>query len=173
MRDDTGPRLGVRLAGSADADAAGRLLDAFNREYDEPTPGPERLAARVRELLAGGDTAVLVGGAGPDGLAVLRFRAALWTTALECYLAELYVVPALRGRGLGRALLEAAMDVARGRGADRMDLGTSDDDIAARALYERLGFTNREGGPGGPVMYVYECELSPRGRVAGTGQARR
>jgi ribosomal protein S18 acetylase RimI-like enzyme len=76
------------------------------------------------------------------------------------YLAELYVVPALRGRGLGRALLEAAMDVARERGADRMDLGTSDDDIAARALYERLGF-------------IYERELSPRGRVAGTGQARR
>jgi hypothetical protein len=54
-----------------------------------------------------------------------------------------------------------------------LDLGTSDDDIAARALYERLGFTNREGGPGGPVMYVYERALSPRGRGAGSGQARR
>jgi GNAT superfamily N-acetyltransferase len=157
--DDSGSRLGVRRAGPADADAVGRLLDAFNREYEEPTPGPERLAARVRELLAGGDTTVLVGGAGPDGLAVLRFRAALWTTALECYLAELYVVPPLRGRGLGRALLEAAMDLARERGADRMDLGTSEGDIPARKLYERLGFTNLEAGTDGHVMYVYEREL--------------
>jgi hypothetical protein len=40
-----------------------------------------------------------------------------------------------------------------------MDLGTSDDDVAARRLYESLGFTNRENGPDGPVMYVYEREL--------------
>jgi ribosomal protein S18 acetylase RimI-like enzyme len=157
--DDPGARLGVRLAGPADAEAVGRLLDAFNREFDEPTPGPRQLAARIRELLAGGDTAVLVGGAGPDGLAVLRFRPSLWSTALECYLAELYVVPPLRGRGLGRALLESAIELARERGADHMDLGTSEDDVAARRLYERSGFTNREGGADGPVMYVYEREL--------------
>ena len=102
---------------------------------------------------------MLLGGAGPDGIAVLRFRPALGTDALECYLAELYVVPPRRGRGLGRALMEAALDVARAEGADYMDLGTSEDDVAARALYESLGFTNREGGPGGPVMYVYERDL--------------
>ena len=149
----------MRAAGRADAEAVGRLLDAFNREFDEPTPGPQRLAARVRELLAGTDTAVLVGGTGPDGLVVLRFRAGLWSTALECYLAELYVVPPLRGRGLGRALLEAAIELARERGADHMDLRTSEADVAARALYERMGFSNREGGTDGPIMYVYEREL--------------
>ncbi len=149
----------VRVASAADAAAAGRLLDDFNREYDEPTPGPERLAERLRALLAGGDTVVLLTGEGPDGLAVLRFRPSLWSAGLECYLAELYVVPRLRGRGLGRALLTAAMGHARDRGADHMDLGTSEDDVAARALYERMGFTNREGLPDGPVMYVYEREL--------------
>lgn len=154
-----GPGPGVRSAGAGDVEAVGRLLDAFNREYDDPTPGPQALAVRVRELLSAGDTAVLVIGAGPDGLAVLRFRPALWSSALECYLAELYVVPSLRGRGLGRALLETGMALARDRGADRMDLGTSEDDTAARALYERAGFTNREGGHDGPVMYVYEREL--------------
>ena len=98
--------------------------------------------------MAGGDTAVLVGGAGPDGLALLRFRPSLWSGGLECYLAELYVVPALRGQGLGRALLDAAIALARERGADYMDLGTSEDDVAARALYESAGFTNREGRAG-------------------------
>lgn len=157
--DDREAEPAVRTAGSNDAEAIGRLLDAFNREYEDFTPGPERLAARIRDLLAGGDTAVLLAGAGPDGVAVLRFRPALWTEALECYLAELYVVPPLRGRGLGRALLEAAIDLARERGADHMDLGTSEDDVAARGLYERLGFTNREGGAAGPIMYVYERGL--------------
>ena len=51
------------------------------------------------------------------------------------------------------------MDVARERGATRMDLGTSTDDTAARALYEKLGFTNDERPPDGPVMLFYEREL--------------
>jgi ribosomal protein S18 acetylase RimI-like enzyme len=149
----------VRRATADDAEAVGRLLDDFNREFDEPTPGPQALAERVRELLAGGDTVVLLSGAGPDGLAVLRFRLSIWTEGLECYLAELYVVPERRGRGLGRALMEEAMEVARARGADYMDLGTSEDDVAARALYESLGFSNREGKPDGPLSYFYEREL--------------
>lgn len=134
------------------------LLHDFNREYDEPTPGPEVLAGRLRLLLAEGD-AVLIIGPGPDGLAVLRFRPAIWSEALECYLAELYVVPHRRGSGLGRALMEAAIALARREGADHMDLGTSEDDVAARSLYESMGFINREGRPDGPLSYYYERAL--------------
>ena len=153
------PDLAVRRAQAADADAIGRLLHDFNAEYDEPTPGPRKLAERMRRLLDGGDTAVLVGGAGPDGLAVLRFRPSIWTDGLECYLAELYVVPERRGRGLGRALMNAVLETARGEGADYIDLNTSEDDVAARALYESLGFVNRERGPDGPLSYYYERDL--------------
>jgi GNAT superfamily N-acetyltransferase len=150
---------GVRLAGAADADAIGRLLCAFNREFGEPAPEPPVLAGRIRQLLAAGDTVVLLGGDGPDGLAVLRFRAAIWSAGLECYLAELYVTPARRGRGLGRGLMEAALREARERGADTMDIGVDEPDRAARCLYESLGFTNRTDGADGPLMFCYEREL--------------
>ena len=102
---------------------------------------------------------MLVGGDQPDGLAVLRFRDALWDDGLECYLAELYVVPAKRGHGLGRALMNAAIDFARARGATYMDLNAAETDVAARALYESLGFSRTEGKPGGPINYYYEREL--------------
>jgi ribosomal protein S18 acetylase RimI-like enzyme len=148
----------IREAGRADADAVGRLLHAFNREFDEPAPEPPALAERIRQLLDGGDTLVLLAGDGPDGLAVLRFRAAIWSTGLECYLAELYITPARRGQGLGRELMEAALRAARDRGADTMDIGVDEPDVAARRLYESLGFSNRSGGDG-PLMYVYEREL--------------
>jgi ribosomal protein S18 acetylase RimI-like enzyme len=149
----------VRRATAEDAEAVGRLLDDFNREFDEQTPGAEALADRVRFLLGHGDTIVLVAGEGPDGLAVLRFRPAIWAATIECYLAELYVVPERRGQGLGRALMEEAMEAARAEGATYMDLGTGEDDVAARALYESLGFSNRGGKPDGPVNYFYEREL--------------
>ena len=153
------PSLEVRRATAADAREIGRLLHDFNTEYEDPTPGPEKLAERIMGLLAGGETAVLLGGAGPDGLAVLRFRPAIWSDALECYLAELYVAPARRGHGLGRVLMNAAMDLARAEGADYMDLGTSEADVVARALYESLGFSNREGKPDGPINFYYERTL--------------
>lgn len=149
----------IRRAELADADVVGQLLYDFNREYDEPTPDPPQMAARIRYLLREDHTVVLLGGAGPDGLAVLRFRPSLWSEALECYLAELYVVPERRGHGLGRALMNAAIEVARQAGADHMDLNTAEDDVAARALYESLGFSNREGKPDGPISYYYEREL--------------
>jgi ribosomal protein S18 acetylase RimI-like enzyme len=149
----------VRRADASDAEAVARLLHDFNEEFDEATPGPEALAERVRVLLDHGDTVILVGGDGPDGLAVLRFRPAIWTDAPECYLAELYVVPSRRGQGLGRAIMEAAIEAARAEGATYMDLGTAEDDTAARALYESLGFGNRGGKPDGPVNYFYEREL--------------
>jgi ribosomal protein S18 acetylase RimI-like enzyme len=149
----------VRLAGPADADVIGRLLHDFNQEFGEPAPAPSVLADRIRRLIDGGDTLVLLAGAGPDGLAVLRFRAAIWSAGLECYLAELYVTPARRGQGMGRALMEEAMRQARGRGADTMDIGVDEPDLAARHLYESLDFTNRAGGSDGPLMFVYEREL--------------
>jgi ribosomal protein S18 acetylase RimI-like enzyme len=149
----------VRAAAAADAEAVGRLLHDFNAEFDDPTPGADVLAARMLRLLAEGDTSALLIGEGPDGLAVLRFRPAIWDDALECYVAELYIVPARRGRGLGRALLLAAMEHARERGATHMELGTGESDVAARALYESLGFSNSEGKADGPINYYYERAL--------------
>jgi ribosomal protein S18 acetylase RimI-like enzyme len=148
----------VRVAGRDDAAAIGRLLYAFNQEFDEPTPEPAALAERIRQLFDAGDTLVLLAGDGPVGLAVLRFRVAIWSPGRECHLAELYVAPGRRGQGLGRALMEAALREARSRGADTMDIGVDEPDLVARRLYESLGFSNRAGGDG-PLMYVYEREL--------------
>jgi ribosomal protein S18 acetylase RimI-like enzyme len=106
----------VRRAANDDARAVAQLLHDFNREFDGPTPAVGALTERISRLLDGGDTVLLLVGDNPDGLAVLRLRAAIRSSGLECYLAELYVAPARRGRGFGRALVEAAIREARARG---------------------------------------------------------
>jgi ribosomal protein S18 acetylase RimI-like enzyme len=153
------PSHEVRRAGVDDAEAVGRMLHDFNTEYDDYSPGPQAMGKRIAELVESGDVTVLIGGSGPDGLALLRFRPSLWSVSLDCYLEELYVVPDLRGRGLGQALMEAAIETARAEGAGYMDLGTAETDTAARALYEKMGFSRTEGKPDGPVNYFYEREL--------------
>jgi ribosomal protein S18 acetylase RimI-like enzyme len=149
----------VRRAKAADAHEVARLLHDFNVEYSMPTPDVESLTSRVRQLIAEREMTVLLAGEGPDGLAVLRFRPSIWTETLDAHLEELYVAPARRGRGLGRALLEGAMAASREAGATRMDIGTSEDDTAALGLYESSGFTNLERLPDGPRMLFYEREL--------------
>lgn len=149
----------VRRADHEDLGVVGQLLHDFNQEFGEPAPPPSVLAGRLRQLLDGGDTTVLVVGDGPDGLAVLRFRAAIWNSGLECYLAELYVAPARRRQGLGRALVQASLAEAGERGAVTIDIGVDEPDTAARRLYESLGFSNRVDHADGPVMYVYERDL--------------
>ena len=53
---------------------------------------------------------------------------------------RLYVRPQFRGVGLGRQLVEAILDAARGAGYACVLLDTLDDMESARALYEDLGF---------------------------------
>lgn len=50
------------------------------------------------------------------------------------------------------------MERARAGGAALVDLTTTEDDIAARRLYESMGFTRFENGNGG-LSYSYEREL--------------
>jgi len=149
----------VRRATPGDALQVARLLNDFQAEYDEPSPGTETLEERYEELIRNKEMIVLLVGEGPDGFAQLRFRPWVYSAGLHSYLEELYVVPDRRGTGLGRALLEAAVETARREGAEQMELGTSEDDVAARGLYESAGFINREGGSDGPVMFFYEREL--------------
>ncbi len=148
----------ARIATPADAHDVGRLLDRFNAEYDEFTPGAGVLAERCAALIAADEMTALLAGDGPDGVIVVRFRPSFWTGTPEGYIEELYVVADHRGKGLGRSLLDGALELCRERGAKYVGLGTSTDDTAALGLYESAGFTNLEG-PNGPSMLWYELEL--------------
>jgi ribosomal protein S18 acetylase RimI-like enzyme len=149
----------LRTASATDAEALARLFRRFNDEFDEASPPHEFLVRRMGELMASGDGVFFLAGDGPDGFAYLQFNASLYNETRDAYLGELYVVPDQRGKGLGRGLLEAAMDEARDRGSTHISITTSMDDDAARGLYESAGFTNKEGRPDGPLMIYYERDL--------------
>jgi ribosomal protein S18 acetylase RimI-like enzyme len=149
-----------RVAEGTDAEEVADLLDRFQVEFDEYTPGPAILTPRVRTHIEEGLSVFLLASPPHVGVAQLRFREYLLTGAPICYLEELYVVPDRRRDGHGRMLMQTAMGLARARGATTLELGTALSDTAARALYESLGFTNLEkaGRPETRMLY-YEREL--------------
>lgn len=69
----------------------------------------------------------------------LRVREA--STEVEGYVYDVELVPAARGRGLGRATMLAAHDLARSLGATVMRLNVFGHNTVALGLYESLGYT--------------------------------
>jgi ribosomal protein S18 acetylase RimI-like enzyme len=57
---------------------------------------------------------------------------------------DLVVDSSARGRGIGRLLLECALDAARKKGVLKVELTSRPSRVAANALYQRAGFTLRE-----------------------------
>ncbi|MGV8874147.1 MAG: GNAT family N-acetyltransferase [Rhodococcus sp. (in: high G+C Gram-positive bacteria)] len=153
-------RTGTRNVQDSDgiAEAATLLVD-FNREYGYPAPEPEWLANHLTGLIGSGDTSVLTFGTPAIGVAVLRFRTGTFSPDLESYLAEFYIQPHSRGKGYGTTFLDEVVAHARVRGATYMDLSTSEDDGAARRVYEKRGFDCHEGRGEGPTALYYELEL--------------
>jgi GNAT superfamily N-acetyltransferase len=61
-----------------------------------------------------------------------------WALAPICYLEDLFVDPGLRGRGLGRALIEDLVALGRERGWSGLYWHTQQGNATARRLYDRF-----------------------------------
>ena len=72
------------------------------------------------------------------GFAIHLNHASTWVAGDDCYLEDLYVVPEARGQGLGRALIEDLMTLARAKGWHRIWCMTEITNTAARKLYDDL-----------------------------------
>lgn len=135
----------VWLGGPGEAEIIARLLVEFRDEIGRDWPSANAFLAGVERLVDERDTEYLLGApdedAAPGGVCQLRFRHSLWTASQDCWLEDLYVRPAARGRGIGEALVQAAAGRARERGCRRIELDTSEANEPALRLYERCGFS--------------------------------
>jgi GNAT superfamily N-acetyltransferase len=135
----------VWRAEPAESSAVAHLLVAFRDWWGRAEPSAESLQSSVDRLIANPDTEFLLGSAGhdgaPSGVCQLRFRFSAWHAAEDCFIEDLFVREEARGAGLGAALVEAALERARGRGCARVELDVNEENRTALALYERLGFS--------------------------------
>ena len=72
------------------------------------------------------------------GIAHYLFHPSTWALGNYCYLEDLFVDPAARGTGAGRALIEAVFRAADEKGATRVYWSTEKDNARAQALYNQI-----------------------------------
>lgn len=76
------------------------------------------------------------------GITHYLFHAHAWSPKEVCYLQDLYVDAAVRGGGVGKALIERVAEVARGRDCLRLYWTTKEDNVRARRLYDYIARFN-------------------------------
>ncbi|XWN33750.1 MAG: GNAT family N-acetyltransferase [Devosia sp.] len=73
-----------------------------------------------------------------SGLVHYMYHPHCWRVENVCYLQDLYADPEVRGKGIGRALIEAVYDAADKAGAPAVYWLTQDFNAEARRLYDRI-----------------------------------
>lgn len=132
----------TRHATAADFEAAAALFDGYRQFYQQPAD--LALARRfLTERFERRESVLIV--AENDRGALIGFTQLYPTfcsvrAAHTFVLYDLFVTPAARGTGAGRALMLAAETHARKAGAARMELSTARTNLIGQSLYESLGW---------------------------------
>lgn len=136
----------IRTATLSDLDVVAPLFDAYRQFYEQ---APDlALAQRFISDRMNRKESVILLASNPAGQAVGFCQLYPIYCSIEAQpiysLSDLYVVPAARRTGTGRALLKAAQRYASEHGRVKMELTTARSNHAAQAAYESLGWVRDE-----------------------------
>lgn len=145
---------GIRMASPSDLTGVAQLFDGYRRFYGQAAD-IERARDFIGERLSRNDSWILVAQRGEDLVGFVQLYPSFSSTRTSriAILNDLFVAEPERARGTGRALLDAAEDLARKLGLDALELATATDNTAAQSLYEAQGWTRDTG------FYVYGKSL--------------
>lgn len=142
------PTLAIREATPSDVPlilALIRELAEYEREPQSAVATPELIRRHLfGEGLGRGPTAECLIGevdGAPQGFAVFFHNFSTWIGKPGMYLEDLFVRPAARGAGLGKALLARVARIALDRGCERFEWAVLDWNTSAIGFYEALGAT--------------------------------
>lgn len=133
----------VRQATPGDIDRLAPLFDAYRQFYERP---PDLALARdfLSTRLRNGESVVFLAEEADAVLGFVQLYPVFSSTSLApgrlWLLNDLYVVPAARGRGVARQLMDQARLLAEETAACGLVLCTARTNSSAQALYESLGY---------------------------------
>ena len=131
----------VRRATPADLDLVAPLFDAY-RQFYACSPDLELARRFIGERLGRGESVIFIAVAGEAGVGFVQLYPTFTSIGVRraWILNDLFVAPAARRQGVGRALMDAARRMAEETGAAWLELATAKDNARAQALYRSSGY---------------------------------
>jgi GNAT superfamily N-acetyltransferase len=118
------------------------LIAAYQRFYEVEDVDDERNRAFFARFIAPSNDGLLLGAWRANallGYACLYWHFTSLVPAETVLMNDLFVVPAARSQGVGRALIEASAAVARERGSHHLEWATAPGNETAQRLYDATG----------------------------------
>ncbi|MUH51934.1 MAG: GNAT family N-acetyltransferase [Actinobacteria bacterium] len=128
-------------------EAFARLIPQLSKSSPPPTAG------ELAEMVTSPAVDLLIARDGDDVLGSLTLVVFRIPTGVRAWIEDVVVDGGARGRGVGEALNQFALDLARAKGAKTVDLTSRPSREAANRLYQRLGFVPRDTN-----VYRYSLE---------------
>ncbi len=141
-------QISIRQIRQQDYDQWRLLWDGYNAFYGRSgdTALSEQITATTWARFLHPDEPVHAAVALIDGRVVglVHYLFHRSTTRLNdvCYLQDLFTEPSLRGKGVGRQLIQWVSAAARAAGSERVYWQTQDSNLAGRALYDKVARHN-------------------------------
>lgn len=147
--------IGVSVSIEVVRSVTDELVQAFGRLLPQLSRSAEMLDAEaLQRLVDWPGNQLLVARADDEIVGTLTLVTFPIPTGLRAWIEDVVVDEAARGRGVGAALVETAIGLARATGARTVDLTSRPSRAAANRLYERLGFQRRDS-------HVYRLTAAP------------
>jgi ribosomal protein S18 acetylase RimI-like enzyme len=140
------PTLRIERATLAHLETIAPLFDAYRQFYEQEPDLPKARSFIAARLQGNASTLLLAYSSAGQAVGFCQMYPSFCSVLAEpiAVLYDLYVAPAARQTGAGRALLVAARDHALHNGFARMDLTTAKTNAPAQALYRSLGWIKDE-----------------------------
>jgi GNAT superfamily N-acetyltransferase len=123
------------------------LIAAYQRFYEVEDVDDDRNRAFFRRFLAPSEDGLLLGARSEGklvGYACLYWHFSSLEACESVLMNDLYIAESARGQGVGRALIEAAAEVAREREVPFVEWSTAPDNETAQRLYDSTGAERTE-----------------------------
>ncbi|MEG4799725.1 GNAT family N-acetyltransferase [Microcoleus sp. ARI1-B5] len=148
--------LKIKIAREADLASLVGLAAAFRDRLGQSTPSDTDFRESIARMLNDAKTEFFLACDLQEnniGYVQCRYRYSAWISGLEAELEDVFVVREARRRGVGRRLVEFAIDRAIERGCSAIGLNTNERNEDAIALYRRLGFRSLRPLWGGQQLW--------------------
>jgi len=157
----------IRPAGPDDIDELLALiheLAVYEKAPEEAVATPELIQRALFGERATAEAVIAEWNGKPAGFALFFHNFSTWLGKPGLYLEDLFVREAMRGKGIGKALLLHLAHIARDRGCGRMEWSVLDWNTPAIDFYKAIGAKPMD------EWTVYRLDAAALERVAGSGQ---